>query len=201
MRKARDGESTKAAVIAAAKEVFAERGFAGTSLAMISEKCGISDGLILHHFKSKKNLYHVILEELSRGYVETISQVAMTSGESKMTAQEMLRATFHYWSKDTTYNRMSMWAYLENQSELIEEEVKITAGLAAAIQQMQAQGKVDARFSPLALLTLAIGPIHFWNRYRGLFQETFQLKGTPEELNETFLEEYIALIQKVYQIE
>jgi AcrR family transcriptional regulator len=34
--------------------MFAEHGFAGTSLTNISQVCGISEGLILHHFQSKK---------------------------------------------------------------------------------------------------------------------------------------------------
>lgn len=199
MRRARDGKSTKDTVIAEAKKVFSERGFAGTSLAMISERCGISDGLILHHFKSKKNLYHVILADLAREYYKTISQSGKRSSNPEQVVQDMLRASFEFWSEDTTYNRMSLWAYLENQTELIDEEVKLTADLAAVVQQMQVEGKVDPHFSPFVLLTMTIGPIHFWIRYRGLFKEALQLNDTVEELNKIFLEQYIGLIQKIYQ--
>ena len=72
MRKERDGASTKTVVLKAARQAFAARGFAGTSLAMISQACGISDGLILHHFKSKENLYRMVQEDLAAEYMAAI---------------------------------------------------------------------------------------------------------------------------------
>ena len=144
MRKVRDGEATRETVINAAKEVFAERGFAGTSLAMISEKCGISDGLILHHFKNKENLYRQVQEHLAAEYLRVISQAAAGVQDVRMVAVETLRAAFHYWQEDTAYYRISLWAYLENQDTLVEQETELTAGLAEKVRQMQAAGQADA---------------------------------------------------------
>ncbi len=199
MRKSRDGEGTKEAVIAAAKEVFAEKGFAGTSLAMIAQKSGISDGLILHHFQSKKNLYHVVLNSLGEEYRKAISAAWTNSPNPAEASQNVLQATVQYWSTDRVYNRIALWAYLENQTELMEEETKITADLSAVLSQMQAAGQVDPTFSPFVLLTMTIGPIHFWTRYREQFKQALQLDSSLEGMNEVFLNEYIHLIQKMYQ--
>lgn len=201
MRKIRDGESTKQIVLAAAKQVFAERGFAGSSLAMISQKSGISDGLILHHFKSKKNLYHKVLEDLAKSYIETIYKAGQESQDFDQISKNVLKATFRFWSDDTIYNRISLWAYLENQTELIEQETQLTASLANMISQMQAEGIMDSSITPYALMTMTIGPIHFWTRYRNQFKETLHLNGTIEELNQSFLEQFLILIQKIYQVE
>lgn len=201
MRKIRDGESTKEIVLAAAKQVFAERGFAGSSLAMISQKSGISEGLILHHFKSKKNLYHMVLEDLAKAYIETIYRAGQESHDFDQVSQNVLKATFKFWSNDNIYNRISLWAYLENQTELIEQETQLTAGLATMISQMQSEGKVNPQISPYALMTMTIGPIHFWTRYRDQFKETLHLDGTIDELNQSFLAQFLKLIQKIYQVE
>lgn len=201
MRKIRDGESTKEIVLTAAKQVFAERGFAGSSLAMISQTSGISDGLILHHFKSKKNLYQKVLEDLAKSYVETIYKAGQALQDFDQISQNVLKATFKFWSDDNIYNRISLWAYLENQTELIEQETQLTAGLAAMISQMQAEGKVNPRISPHTLMTMTIGPIHFWTRYRDQFKETLHLDGTIDELNQSFLEQFLILIEKIYQID
>src|SRR4030042_3777657 len=112
MRKIRDGEATKETVSAEAKKVFAKNGFKGTSLALISENCGISDGLILHHFKSKKNLYHVILADLAREYAERISRAGQNARHPEQAALAMLRAVIEFWGEDMVYARMSLWAYL-----------------------------------------------------------------------------------------
>jgi AcrR family transcriptional regulator len=199
MRKSRDGASTREVVLAAAKEIFAERGFSGTSLAMISEKCGISDGLILHHYKSKKNLYHEVLKDLATGYVQTIEESGKQNLSYDEIAPEMLRTTFKFWSEDTRYNRISLWAYLENQPELIEEETKLTASLAGMLEQLQQQGLIDSHFAPFVLLTMTIGPIHFWIRYRNQFKKQLNLEGSIEELDDVFLTQFIDLIKKCYR--
>ncbi len=198
MRKMREGSNTKDIVIAAAKVAFADHGYAGTSLAKIAEQSGVSEGLILHHFKNKKNLYHTVLEDLANAYIEAISQ-AMAEGEDKeQAAMGMLRAIFRFWNDDTLYNRIALWAYLEDRTELIDEEVRLTGRLAATVQRMQAQGSIDQRYDPFVLLTMTIGPIHFWTRYRMLFREALHLEAAEPELDAAFLEQYIALISKMY---
>ena len=199
MRRTRDGKTTKTEVINTAKLVFAENGFAGSSLAMISEKSGISDGLILHHFKSKDNLYHMVLEELAGEYYAVIAEARAAAENEQQAALDVLRAVFCFWQEDQTYSRISMWAYLENRYELVEQELKMTAGLAETVREMQAQGQADARFSPFALLTMTIGPLHFWMRYHDLFRQAENYQGTLQELDHDFEEQFIHLVMKVYQ--
>jgi len=199
MRKKRDGETTRQQVLDAAKKIFAEHGFAGTSLARIAEESGISDGLILHHFKSKENLYETVLNDLSQEYYEAIIDVDHTTENPAQAALEMLRNTFEYWNKDSVYSRIAMWAFLENRTSLIEGEKKLTAGLAENIRHMQATGLVDERFSPSALLVMTIGPIQFWMRYRDLFKEALNLEGGNQELDQQFFNQYSQMVMKLYQ--
>ncbi len=199
MRKTRDGESTKSQVIDAAKDVFAERGFAGTSLAMITKKSGISDGLILHHFKNKENLYRQVQEHLAAEYLQAIGQAAAELRDPREIALETLRAAFRYWREDKAYYRISLWAYLEDQETLIEQETALTIGLVEKVSQMQAAGQADGRFSPVALLTMTIGPLHFWMRHREMFKAALNLPSSTEELDREFEEQYIQLIMKMYQ--
>ncbi len=49
-------------ILAAAFEVFARAGFRGSTLTQVSEKVGITEAGILHHFKSKANLLIAVLE-------------------------------------------------------------------------------------------------------------------------------------------
>ena len=199
MRKKRDGDTTKRQVLEAAKKIFAEHGFAGTSLASIAKKSGISDGLILHHFKSKENLYETVLNDLSREYYEAIIKVDRTAGNPEQAAFEMLRNTFEYWNKDSVYSRIAMWAFLEKRLSLIEGEKELTKSLAENIRQMQANDLVDERFSPFALLAMTIGPIQFWMRSRNLFKEALNLESSDQELNQQFFEQYSQMVMKLYQ--
>jgi AcrR family transcriptional regulator len=166
---------------------------------MISNQCGISDGLILHHFKSKQNLYQQVLEDSARAYREQIFTSTGSGELSQEAALEMLQAVIQFWKTDETYNRMSMWSYLENRNEMVKEEIQLTAGLAEGIRQMQSRGLVDDRFSAHVLLTMAIGPIHFWMQYRQLFQESLQPGESLEEMDTVFQDQLVQLIQKLYR--
>ena len=70
-------KNTKAALIDAAHQLFAERGFEGVSIAEIAGELGITKQALLHHFGSKEKLYGQVLEELSVRF-ETIVERHVT---------------------------------------------------------------------------------------------------------------------------
>lgn len=197
MRKQRDGEDTKQRVLSTAQGLFAEKGFSGTSLADISHKCGISDGLILHHFQSKKNLYRQVLENLAEQYTQSLMQAkeATTSPEEMM--RQTLAASFNFWKQDSAYQRISLWAYLEGQTEFAEKEASLTIGLVQEVKNLQEQGILDDRLSPMVFLTLIIGPIHFWLRYRDQFKAVLNLTETSDDLDQLFLGQLIQLVKEM----
>ncbi|MBN2547679.1 MAG: TetR/AcrR family transcriptional regulator [Anaerolineales bacterium] len=197
MRKPRDGEDTRQRVLSAAQELFAAKGFAGTSLMDISHRCGISDGLILHHFQSKKNLYRQVLENLAEQYTHNLVQAKESGASPQEMIQQTLSASFNFWKQDTTYQRISLWAYLEGQTELAEKEAYLTAGLFQEVRRLQEQGIMDDRYAPVFLLTLIIGPIHFWLRYRDQFKAILHLPDTADELDHLFLKQLIQLMMEV----
>lgn len=57
------GEQTKYAILVAAEQVFAEAGYRGSSLAAVSERAGVTQSGLLHHFKTKEELLLAVLEQ------------------------------------------------------------------------------------------------------------------------------------------
>jgi TetR/AcrR family transcriptional regulator len=57
-------EATRSAVIASAIELFAARGFDGTTLPAITSQCGVPVPLIIYHFKSKDALWRDAVGEI-----------------------------------------------------------------------------------------------------------------------------------------
>jgi AcrR family transcriptional regulator len=199
MRKPRDAENTRERVLAAATELFAQGGFAGTSLAAISKKCGISDGLILHHFQTKAELYRQVLEEMAGRYTRVLVQARTSASTPAEAMQTTMAAAFNFWKNDTTYQRISMWASLEGRTELARQEAALTAGLAKEVESLQSQGLIDRRFAPAVFLTLIIGPIQFWLRYRDQFKASLTLSEPPEALDELFLSQLTGLVKEMSQ--
>lgn len=61
-----DGELTERQkkILAAATEIFAEKGFAATSTSEIAKKAGVAEGTIFRHYKTKKTLLLSIVTPL-----------------------------------------------------------------------------------------------------------------------------------------
>lgn len=57
-----DGELSRARILDAATEIAAERGYEGTSIALVSAKCGLPASSIYWHFKDKDDLIAAIIE-------------------------------------------------------------------------------------------------------------------------------------------
>ncbi len=66
-RPAADG-ATRAAILAAAKAVFAEAGLAGARTDAIAAAAGVNKALLYYYFKSKERLYVAVLDDVFRGF-------------------------------------------------------------------------------------------------------------------------------------
>lgn len=59
----REDTGTRAAILAAARSVFARRGFEGTSNREVAEAAGVNNAMIYYHFKDKRELYRAVLAD------------------------------------------------------------------------------------------------------------------------------------------
>ncbi|MCV7197485.1 TetR/AcrR family transcriptional regulator [Mycobacterium angelicum] len=57
-----DGELSRGRILDAASEIAAERGYEGTSIALVSAKCGLPASSIYWHFKDKDDLIAAVIE-------------------------------------------------------------------------------------------------------------------------------------------
>ncbi|MGW0246215.1 TetR/AcrR family transcriptional regulator [Nocardia goodfellowii] len=56
------GEDRKLRILAAAQEQLVRKGWRNTSLAQVAKQAGVSQAGLLHHFESKDQLLHAVLE-------------------------------------------------------------------------------------------------------------------------------------------
>ncbi len=67
---------TRAALLEAARQLFAERGFAATGREEIAERAGVTRGALYHHFASKTEVAAAVVEELEAELVERVVAAA-----------------------------------------------------------------------------------------------------------------------------
>jgi AcrR family transcriptional regulator len=84
--KAAQSEATRAALIATARSLFAERGYAGVGTEEIVRTAGVTRGALYHHFAGKKELFEAVYEDVERQLVEHIAASAISSATDPLEA-------------------------------------------------------------------------------------------------------------------
>jgi AcrR family transcriptional regulator len=68
-------ENTKEHLVQAAKHLFAQKGFDGTTVKDISDRAGVNVSLVSYHFSGKEGLYRACLQEFGQGRLEAAQRM------------------------------------------------------------------------------------------------------------------------------
>ena len=90
--RATKGERTREAIMAAASDLFRERGFRETSLGDIGAAAGVSGPAIYRYFKSKGELLSVLIEEAAVLWRETADAVLNQDTPPVVTLERLIEA-------------------------------------------------------------------------------------------------------------
>ena len=72
-------EATRGALIAAARPLFAERGYAGVGTEEIVRAAGVTRGALYHHFDGKRELFEAVYEQIEAELAERIAAGALSA--------------------------------------------------------------------------------------------------------------------------
>jgi AcrR family transcriptional regulator len=66
------GEATRDALLAAARALFAEHGYAGVGTDEVVRRAGVTRGALYHHFRDKQDLFRAVFEQTEAEIMQTI---------------------------------------------------------------------------------------------------------------------------------
>jgi AcrR family transcriptional regulator len=98
-------EATRAALLETATAMFAERGFARTSLDDIAVATQVTRGAVYHHFESKQAVFEAVFDALERDMTERIVAAAAGQPDAWQAAMAALEA-FLDLCCEPTYGRL-----------------------------------------------------------------------------------------------
>jgi AcrR family transcriptional regulator len=142
-RRAR-GKATRERLLAAARELFGERGYEATSIETVLATSRIARGALYHHFPSKAQLFDAVAEQV---FVEIADETA-AAARGRTDPLERLRAGSHAWlrmARDPAVQRIALldpptvlgwtrWRALDEQYTL--------GGLRAGFRRLAGEGRI-----------------------------------------------------------
>lgn len=174
----RDSEATRRAALDAAQRLFAEKGFAGTSMREIASASGVSQPLIHYHFGNKEGLYRALKERWMKESRRKILPTLEGSPDGPVDLSGVVRATYEFVSGNEDLMRLVAWSHLERESTPWPGEEELTRALTRHIQQHLCDLRPEKRIDPLIATIMLEALILHWSQHRryfaGLFDEPLE---------------------------
>jgi AcrR family transcriptional regulator len=153
-------EATRAALLSAARDLFAEHGYVGASSEAIVAAAGVSRGALQHHFVDKQSLFAAVYEQVEGEVVQATAEAGMAVGHDD--PLEVLRAGCHAYLDAVLDPAVQRICAIDGPAVLppdVRNEItdRYALGLVReVVEQAIAQGEIDqAPVEPLTRMLLA----------------------------------------------
>lgn len=159
--------STKARILSAAEEMFAARGFEGSSTREIAAKAGVNISSLHYHWESKDRLYDAVFRNIHGQLIEIARDSAPTIGPRSVSARQVPEASvgrfFDYFAANPNIPRLLLRRILESgePGEAAEPDVFLSGWGRDLGDWMKQQGgrhirEIDAQIAVLTLQSLLL---------------------------------------------
>jgi AcrR family transcriptional regulator len=106
--KAEQSEATRSALIAAARTLFAERGYAAVATEEIVRAAGLTRGALYHHFAGKLELFRAVYEDVESQLVQRIAESVVASAKDPLQALHVGAQAFLVECEDPAVHRIAL---------------------------------------------------------------------------------------------
>ena len=157
-RRQRGRERDRARILAAAEELFARQGFAGTSMQQLAATADFSVGKLYQHFRGKEAIFRDLLESRSRAMLDVMRREAAGEGTALARLLRLLAAVTGHARDHGTFYEIYLRenpANLEGLIASVKQEAQdmVAQLLAEAI----GQGELRAGEDPVLVAAMVVG--------------------------------------------
>jgi AcrR family transcriptional regulator len=158
-RRAAKNAATTAALLHAAAETFAERGFEAATMDEIAERVGLSKGALYYRYKSKEDLFIALLDERCQAYIRQLDE-AFSDGASSDAGWTSMAGRFLAVVQDEAWPRLffEFVSYASRspraKRELVNRIRAVRAALARVVERHANEAGVEL---PILAQRVALG--------------------------------------------
>jgi len=194
-------DKTRKAILTVARKLFAQNGFAGTSISDIAKPAKINQSLIYHHFGNKEGLWRQVKADMLSETFNTseAADIEFSSTSLKAFVTDFISKRYLFYLQYPEIYRMILWQRLEGKDALYgtKEGVKPSVEkVYKIISQLQSIGEVRKDIRPEFAL-------NFLHNTSVDFLEDFLFDEPPknrDELNKEYLQFIIDCSIKILKV-
>ena len=157
------GDDTCEALLAAGRELFAQRGYDRASIRAITGRAGANLGAVTYHFGSKENLYHEVLRRAVTPLREQVEAALRRPGPTVDRLVAVVETYFEYFSRNPDLPRFLLQEVAAGRvpPPPVTETMKAISGrVAEVVREGQARGEVRDGHPLLMMLSLISQPLY-----------------------------------------
>lgn len=164
-------EERRQEILDGAAAMFAERGFDGTSIATIAQKCGVSKALLYHYYDSKEALLFDMLHSHCNLLVQTAEQAVDSETKPKDQLNKFVKELMHLYmdSRDKHIVLLNNLHCLptEQQTEIKKLERRVIEIVKNLLSQLKPEMSEPIKSSLAMYLMGAINWTYTWFKPNG----------------------------------
>lgn len=186
-------DATRDSILAAARRLFVEHGFAGASLSDIAAAAGVTKSLIHHHFGSKQGLWDAMKEECAATYTSQLAATLAAQPPDVGLLKESLASYYEFLRRNPDEVRLFAWLFLEGKNDCPPGELELLRLGAERLRDGQAQGTIRGDLQPGYILAVALCSMVRWFQNRELFQQVLPKLGV-DQLDDGFRDTLLTIL-------
>lgn len=154
----RDSEHTKAEILRAARQLFAERGIPTVSVRDVAKEAGVTHGLVHHYFGTKEDLVARVIEsEVEFGIQLSVDHPFDTSAEGREVIRHALRQFFTEGATSTLLIARAELSGYQPEKWISQDKPTALTLLAHRLAELQAEADPGGIRPDPALVSVYIG--------------------------------------------
>ncbi|GEM_PF-77464 len=194
-------DRTPELLVAAAKKVFALKGYAGTTVREIAKEAGVNLSLVSYHFAGKEGLYRTCIETFGRARLndaERLLQTPATSDEFALRFQLFVGEIFKSYVEEPELTLM-VQREVEAKNPLIEDIfsntlLKVGLKMKEYFEVGKQKGWVRAEVEPLLTVSMVFGSLIHAMRLQHLMERFFSVSIRQPAFRELYKNQLVSII-------
>src|SRR5262245_15526784 len=159
-------QDTRRAILDAAEQLFAQLGYAATSMRAIARRARTSQALLHHHFGTKARLYDAVKHRFTERF-DLERQVPAGAEPTPMFIVSLVRGYFEFLSRNPNLSRLVGWARLEGDEQPWGASDEIWRRAGEWVGRAKRAGLIRPEIDDRLLLVVGAALVQHWLDNRG----------------------------------